>query len=153
MLYEKLLNEAYRYNVDVSEQPMKRKIKGLYSDNVIWINKRIDTTIEKTCVLAEELGHFHTTTGDILDQSKVLNRKQERRARIWAAEKIMPLDKFIDAFNKGCSSRYEIAEYFEVTESFLKQSLDFYRQKYGNEVQINDQHILYLAPLAVYKII
>ena len=34
--------------------------------------------------LAEELGHHYTTVGDILDQTNVSNRKQERLARVWA---------------------------------------------------------------------
>lgn len=61
--------------------PFKGKIKGLYYDKVIAINKNIDTTVEKICVLREELSHYYTTLGNILEQKKIANRKLEQRDR------------------------------------------------------------------------
>lgn len=37
-------------------------------------------TIEKACVLAEELGHYYTSQGDILELDTVDAIKQEQRA-------------------------------------------------------------------------
>lgn len=150
-MYEKLQEEAAALNIEVEERVLKKRIKGLYGGKVIWINKNIDSSVEKACVLAEELGHFYTSVGDILDQSNISNIKQERRARSWAVHKLIPLERFIEAFKKGCRSRYEIAEFLEVTEEFLEQSLKFYSQKYGNEVQVDDEYVLFFNPLAVYK--
>lgn len=56
------------------------KNKGLYADNIIWINKYLPTSVEKACILAEELGHHYTTAGDILDQNDIENCKQELKA-------------------------------------------------------------------------
>ncbi len=151
MPYEKLLNEALQHDIYIHEEPMKPKIKGLYADNVIWINKNIGTSIEKACVLAEELGHYHTSVGDIVDQSQVDNRKQERKARKWAWEHLVTPRKLVDAFNKGCRSKFEIAETLNVTEVFLEESLRFYREKHGIEIQVDDRFTLYLDPLAVYE--
>ena len=39
--------------------------------------------MEKASVLAEELGHYYTTVGNILDQEDAGNRKQEHKARTW----------------------------------------------------------------------
>lgn len=77
MTYEELLWEAHNDSLDIYERDMKPTIKGLYSDNIIWINKFIPTNTEKICILAEELGHYHTSSGNIIDQSKLQNRKQE----------------------------------------------------------------------------
>lgn len=93
MVYENLLREAQQHGIDTYEKPMTPTIKGLYSDKVIWINKNIPTNDEKACILAEELGHYHTSSGNILDQSKISNRKQELRARTWAYERLVPLQK------------------------------------------------------------
>lgn len=152
-MYEVLQSEATALKIDVQEREMKRRIKGLYGDNVIWINKNIETSIEKSCVLAEEMGHYHTTVGDILDQSKLLNVKQEKRARKWAYKRLVPLNSFIHAFKAGCRSRYEIAETLDVTETFLDESLKHYRSKYGTEVKVDKHHTLYLEPLAIYEIL
>ncbi|MDC3414307.1 ImmA/IrrE family metallo-endopeptidase [Terrihalobacillus insolitus] len=150
-MYERLQSEALELNIDVQERILKKRIKGLYGDNVIWINKTIETSIEKACVLAEEIGHYHTTIGNILEQSILSNVKQEKLARKWAYKRMIPLEKLIDCFKSGCKSRYEIAEMLKVTEEFLEESLEFYRKKYGTKVKVDDKHILYLSPLAVLE--
>ncbi len=64
-MYESLLSEAYEEQVEVVYFPLTERIKGLYYNNTIAINNTL-TTAEKTCILAEELGHYHTSAGDIL---------------------------------------------------------------------------------------
>ncbi len=147
-VYETLLSECFDLNIDVYEEFMKGKIKGLYSDNVVWINKELKNTIEKACVLAEELGHHFTTGGDILDQKSVANRKQELRARTWAYERLIPLKKIVQAQKDGIQSHYELAQYLNVTERFLKDALDRYKEKYGIYVFV-DGYRLSFDPLSV----
>ena len=55
-MYETLAREAENECIEVIEISFKGKIKGLYYNRVIAINKHIETTAEKTCILAEELG-------------------------------------------------------------------------------------------------
>src|SRR5690625_834458 len=153
MAYESLTREAYQNNIDIYEKPLKPRVKGLYSDNIIWINKHIETKAEKICVLAEELGHYHTSFGNILDQSKINNRKQEKMARRWPWNKLITPKKLILAFKDGCRSKHEIAEYLNITEPFLEEGIIFYREKYGTQMQVDNNYILYLDPLAVYEII
>ncbi len=130
-MYECLLSEAYNERVEVVYFPLAGQIKGLYCNNTIAINSNTLTTAEKTCILAEELGHYHTTVGDILDQSNLPNRKQEERARRWAYEKLVPLDELDAAIRAGIASHSELAEYMNVTEMFLSASLQYYDVKYG----------------------
>src|SRR5690554_5342524 len=99
MYHSELMKLINNSELEVVEIPLKGNIKGLYADNVIAINKNIDTTVEKACVLAEELGHYYTSIGDILDQTKIENRKQEKRARRWAVDRLIKVEDFIDAFN------------------------------------------------------
>ena len=67
------------------------------ASSVVALNKELETSTEKKCILLKELGHHYTTTGDILDLSVVQNRKQERQARIWAYNKQIGLKGLIDA--------------------------------------------------------
>lgn len=85
-----------------------------------------------------------------MDQKKIQNRKLERRARAWAYKKLVPLDKLIQAFNEGIRSRYELAEYLEVTEKFLEDAINYYRQKYGLYHRIGDYYI-YFEPFGIFK--
>ncbi len=149
-MYEQLLNEAHDERVEVVYRPLKGRIKGLYYNRVIAINKNIDTTIEKTCILAEELGHHYTTAGDILDQGKTTNRKQERLARAWAYKRLVPLDKLIAAYRAGVKSRYELAEYLHITEQFLAAALNYYKGKYGIYCQIGNCYICF-EPLGIIE--
>ena len=82
--YEELLNDSDKSNVIVTDQfdLSDTRFKGLYCNGTIALNKDMYIESEKTCVLAEELGHYYTTVGDIMDQTDVSNRKQERRARV-----------------------------------------------------------------------
>jgi len=150
MLYDELVQEAVQHGIDIDEKPLTPTIKGLYADSNIWINRSIPTAAEKACILAEELGHYHTSAGDIIDQTDVRNRKQERRARIWAYEKLVPLSKIVQAHYARVSNRHELAEYLGVTEDFLLNAIDRYREKYG-PYMIVDKHIIYFDPLGVAK--
>ncbi len=150
MPYEKLLHEAFQQGVEVYEQPMQPRNKGLYSNNVIWINKFLPSSVEKGCVLAEELGHYHTSSGDILDQTKLVNRKQEKRARNWAYKRLIPLTSFIDAYKAGIKNRYELAFYLGVTESFIEETLYRYKEEYGICVTVNE-HTVYFEPLGILE--
>lgn len=150
MLYEKLLREAEQQGVDIYEKPMTTQFKGLYGSSVIWINKDIPTRIEKVCVLAEELGHHHTSSGDILDQRSIANRKQEKRARSWAYEKLVPLSKIVQAHKMRLSNRYELAEFCGVTEQFLNDALKCYQEKYGLFAEV-DGYTICFEPLGVIE--
>lgn len=150
MLYEHLIQEAEQHGIDIYEEPLEPKIKGLYADQVIWINRYIATRAEKACILAEELGHYHTSVGNIIDQTKILNRKQERRARAWAYIKLVPLHKIIEAYSEGVRSRHELADYLNVTEEFLQAAINYYHGKHGQFVRV-DKHIIYFDPLGVVE--
>jgi Zn-dependent peptidase ImmA (M78 family) len=150
MVYENLLREAEQHGIDTYEKPMISKIKGLYSDKVIWINKHIPTQTEKACIIAEELGHYFTSVGNILDQNKIGNRKQEKLARTWAYEKLVPLSKIVQAHKIGIGSRNEFAEYLGVTEDFLDAAIKRYQEKFGTHVAV-DGYTLCFDPLGVME--
>lgn len=81
---EKLEQEAFENKVKVHDYFLgEDSLKGIYIDGNIAINTSIRNRTEKTCVLAEELGHHYTSIGNILDMNDVRNRKQERQARLW----------------------------------------------------------------------
>lgn len=150
--YENLLAEAHKYSIDVYEMPMLPRNKGLYADEVVWVNKYTPTTVGKACILAEELGHYHTSAGDILDQHDVRNRKQELRARQWAYQCMIPLDRIVQAHQARISGRYDLAEYLGVTEEFLQSAIDRYRDKYGLFATYNEKYIICFDPLGVIEL-
>lgn len=153
--YETLLENASDAGVIVDETShfCGTKIKGLYLDKHIAISKDISTDTEKACILAEELGHHYTATGNILDQSTVENRKQEMRGRIVAYNKLVGLRGIVDAYLHHCQSISESAEYLEVTEEFLIDSLNYYRNKYGVYTKLDNYVIVFEPNIAVLELI
>lgn len=151
MKYESLLTQAKKDGIDIIEYKFKNEnLKGLYIDNVITLNSYIKTNAEKACVLAEELGHHYTSSGDILDQNNIINVRQEKLARGWGYERLVPITSLLESFWAGIKNQHELAEYLEVTEEFLQKALNYYKDKHGSYYKI-DNYIIMFDPLAVME--
>lgn len=153
MTYDELLDEYDDLSineVDLSEVDPEGKLDGLYSNGKIIIRKDLPTTTQKACILAEEIGHYYTTAGNILDPQDTENQKKENIARAWAYEQMVPLSALLEAYWAGLTTRYELAEFLDVTEPFLQDSLDYYREKHGEYYAI-DNYLIYFDPLAVLE--
>ena len=133
--YEDLLIEYDTEDIIIKEKPLQSS-NGRIFNNRIAIRHGM-ATVDKTCTLAEELGHYYTTTGDIIDQTDVSNRKQEHRARMWAYSKLLPLQFFVLAFKHGCRNTHEVAEFLEVSQEFLEECIRAYYSKYGPFLEFN----------------
>lgn len=150
MTYEDLLMLSDDQNLIVREKDIPG-FGGRIYQNRIAINKNLPTQKEKACVLAEELGHYHTTAGCILDQSDASNRKQEYRARLWGYNHQIGLLGLISAAKAGCHNAYEISEYLDVTEDYLLEALQAYRNKYGTGTMVDNYWITFTPTLQVYE--
>ena len=145
MKYEDLLEESTSNDVYVIENAdFKSRADGLINGNVIGINRQIRTCRKRTCILAEELGHYHTTVGNILNQSTDTD-KQELRARAWAYNKLIGLNGIINSYKHSCYSLHDTADYLDITEEFLVEALQYYKGKYGIYATI-DNYIIYFVP-------
>lgn len=113
----------------IIERPLPPTVKGLYADGVIAINQQL-TDIEKACTLLEEIGHYRLTHGDILDQSNIDNKKQEQRARDWAASNAISINE-INALKADptIECNYHAAERLCVTEEMLRHAYEYYARK------------------------
>lgn len=152
--YEELLEESTTNDVYVIENAdFKSKADGLINGNVIGINRNIRTSRERTCILAEELVHYHTTVGDIIGQASNSDRRQELRARGWAYNRLIGLTGIVNSYKHGCCSLSETADYLDVTEEFLTEAIRYYRNKYGHFATI-DNYVIYFEPaLGVFELV
>lgn len=122
--YEELMSE-YDGHVTIEERKMKND--GLYCDNFIWINRDL-TERQKACILAEEIGHYETTVGDITFRTDLNAEKQEQNARIWGYKKLLPPERILSAYSEGYTHPAEMAEYLDVDEIFLIEAINYYRR-------------------------
>lgn len=149
MKYNALLNEANAEGISIKERPFKT-YDGRLKGKDIYLRKDMNTT-EKSCVLAEELGHYYTTVGNILDMNVSENRKQERQARLWGYNRVIGLFGLIRAYEHGCKDKYEIAEYLDVTEEYLEECINCYRDKYGEYKTVDNYTIYFIPNLMIFK--
>lgn len=151
MTYDELLQKAEDVGLIVKEKPL-RAYRGRIKGNKIAI--KIDMTEdEKACVLTEELGHYYTTVGNILDLSDKRNAKQELQALIWAYNKQIGLLGIVRAFENRCKDMHEMAEFLNVTEEFLSDALKYYKSKYGVSVAIDNYIIRFIPNLQITKLL
>lgn len=85
-----------------------------------------DNTPLYTCVLAEELGHYYTSTGAHLPVARfsytqrLTISRTEYIAQKWAALQLMPAEKVRQALASGIREVWELAEEFGVTEDLVR---------------------------------
>lgn len=150
--YEMLLDQAESSGLSVQEKPLQYN-DGRIRGNRILIRSTIETRCQKAAVLCEEIGHYETAVGNILDQSVAANRKQELRGRIWAYNRLIGLTGIIRAYKMGCRNRYEVAECLDVPEETLQEALNYYHARYGVCTQV-DNYVIYFEPaLGVMELI
>lgn len=146
--YEQLLAENEHIKIkDI--YPLPDGYSGFYKDGIILIDKDLSET-RKAEVLYEELAHHKLTYGNILDQSKWINRKFENYARRHGYESALPLRIIVEAHNYGVSNLYELAEYVQLSEKYIAEILKHYKNKYGIGTHYGDYSITF-EPLRVFK--
>ena len=147
--YEKLSIKAQSQSLKVVEVDLEAN-DGFYCDGYIFINKSLNDK-EKYCVLAEELGHYETSYGNILDQNSINNVKQELKARRWGYKHIVSLEGIIEAFENNCLNEYEMAEYLGVTDEYFKECIEDYKRQYGLSCKLGKYYIVFEPRPGIYK--
>ena len=146
--YEQLLTENEHIKIrDTHSLP--DGYSGFYNDGIILIDKNLPET-RKAEVLYEELAHHKLTYGNILDQSKWINRKFESYARRHGYEAALPLRIIIEAHHYGVSNLYELAEYVQLSEEHVLEILEYYKTKHGLTTRYG-KYVIQFEPLRVFE--
>ena len=122
---------------------------GFYINGKIYINSNLSER-RKAEVLYEELAHHKLTYGNILDQSKNINRKFENYARRHGYEAALPLRIIVEAHHYGVSNLYELAEYVQLSEEYIAEILKHYKNKYGIGTHYGE-YLITFDSLRVFK--
>lgn len=80
--------------------------------------------------LAHELGHCETGSFYNCHSALDIRQKHENRADKWAIEQLVPKDMLDQAVAEGYINLWELADYFDVSEDFMKKAICWY--KFGN---------------------
>lgn len=122
---------AEREGIRVKWWDFEPPILGLYwhADDLppyIGLDRRIEYRESLCrCVMAEELGHHFTSVGHFIPNTYFHYRdrlsisKAEFRAYKWAACYLVPQKALRRAIKEGKKERWELAEYFNVTDHLM----------------------------------
>ena len=96
MTYKEMKTAAQEAGLVVKEKPLQSS-NGRINGNKIAILKDLPSSVHKKCVLLEEVGHYATSMGNILDQSDA-KPQAERQACRWAYNRLIGLDDIVRAY-------------------------------------------------------
>lgn len=96
--------------------------------HVIFINRH-RTMAQRTAALAEELGHFFRSTGDISQLRDFYARRQELLGRAWSYDHLLPPEQALHHLQNGNGTAWELAEEADLPEPFVQEAVAYHARK------------------------
>lgn len=127
------LNELYTIadnnNISVYYFPLS-PMQSLSLPETIAIDvTQLDTALEEKGLLAHELGHCLTWSFYNISSKYNTRSRMEYRADRWVIHNLIPFSEFYEALQNGITERWQLAEYFDVTEDYIDKAITMYEQK------------------------
>ncbi|GCF92465.1 toxin [Enterococcus florum] len=127
-LDEKLMSDYPELSF-ISDPLMPKKQKGWIFNKTVYLNPR-QSYEEKCGTIAEEIGHYLTSVGDIIHQDTNEKRQQEQKARdVGYTLAVTPQD-LINCYHERFDNVWECAEFLGVTKDTLENAVKTYSKKY-----------------------
>lgn len=123
---------AEKHNIDIDRYPMRRaeSISVRFDNGVCAIAldpRKLTTSADETVKLAHELGHCETGSFYNRYSQYDVRQKHENRATKWAIKQLIPEAELDAAISKGNTEIWDLAEYFGVTEDFIRKAYIYYK--------------------------
>ena len=96
------------------------------NDGIFVDECKIESSTEELEIIAHECGHFYTGATHRVGSPFDLIERHELRADRWAIEKIVSQHYFKSAVNAGVTEPWELAELFNVPQSFMEKAISYY---------------------------
>ncbi len=87
---------------------------------------QLETQAEERVHLAHELGHCITGSFYNMYSGSDIRKRHEIRADRCAAALLVPVEELKSQFRKGITEIWNLAEYFDVTEDFIRKAIENY---------------------------
>lgn len=134
----------------VLDKKLPKKLAGIIKGNTVHLDSRL-TDKKLKCTMVEEAMHWKYTSGDITNQQQKDNVKQEKYARRRAHYYLIPIEMIKECYDLGLSNYFEVADYLDVTEEFLYEAINNYREKYGLMYNTGKYIINFGSTIEVFK--
>lgn len=118
---------AEECNIDIHYLKLKTITAASVPEHILLNPDKIKTRLQLKDCLGHELGHCMTGSFYQIDNPLDLRERHEVRADRWRMKKEIPYIEYKKALKKGITELWELAEYFDVTEDFMRKTAEFYR--------------------------
>ena len=127
-LYDKITDERiFMYSVDTGEEKaITIKDNNTLQCGIFFDYNNFKNTEEEFCVIVHEYGHCKTGCTHKLDSPYQLIEQHEYRANRAAVHDFLPYDVLKAAFKAGCTEPWQIAEYLDMPEEFVRLAVEIY---------------------------
>lgn len=125
-LYRKLNSDGVRFYLWPlqEDKAVTMEVGGTYGIFMDFDN--IQSSKEETTIVAHEGGHASTGATHKVCSPIDLVEKHEYKAWKWAVKNYITEDELDDAVANGHTDIYSLAEYFGVTEDFMRKAVCWY---------------------------
>ncbi|MGR3742148.1 ImmA/IrrE family metallo-endopeptidase [Companilactobacillus sp. DQM5] len=130
---------------------MPEGLPGYNNDNEIFIDSRVSKKTQNE-LLAEEVAHYATTVGNIVNKNDSISRKQELQARRTAVTYLVTLDDLIECYEDGDTKLFELADHLNINEDKILNAIDYYRNKLGLNFKYKDYYFDLTNTININKI-
>lgn len=112
------------YNLSDDCDSVVIKYRGRYG--VFLDIEKIRTYAQELEAVSHEYAHIETGTTYSIDAPYIVRRKAETRATRAQIKKLLPFNEVREAIRNGYTEPYQLAEFFSVSERFVRQALEYY---------------------------
>lgn len=142
MQLAEMYNEAKKFNARInmynigfaSAATLAENVQGPYG---IFIDfSACKTLADISSNLAHEFGHCATGALHSINSPYEIVERNEHRANKWAVTKYLPFNEIKAAMQYGYTEAWQLAEYFDVQEIFIKKALSYYVDNMGLDFNI-----------------
>ena len=122
---------ASKQNIPVLRFPMKENgsMSLMEPDGTCYIgmdDRVLDGGTQERMHLSHELGHCITGSFYNIYATIDCRQRHENQADKWAIHALIPVDRLDDAIAQGHTELWDLADYFGVTESFMRKAVCLY---------------------------
>lgn len=126
-----LYAQAAQQNIPVLQHPMEHcgSMSLMLPDSSCYIGmdqRVMDGGVQERVHLSHELGHCITGSFYNIYSRADTRLRHENRADKWAIRHLIPVEQLDDAIAAGHTDLWDLADYFGVTEAFLKKAICLY---------------------------
>ena len=124
-------NKIFDENIELIDYRMTNgdavTVKCIDSYGIFVDRSKFEDSGSEFVALAHEYGHCKSGATHHLSSPLEMIEQHEYRADRAAVHEFLPFEKIREAFEHGCAELWQLAEFLDMPEEFVKKAIEIYR--------------------------